>query len=80
MPRNSDARGVDALIQDTSRTENIKTSYYLRPDQMDVLDQRQVKLRRDGLRTANASLLMRAALDLALRHPDEWEQLVRESA
>lgn len=78
--RDDNVRGIDALIRSTARDPHIKTSYYLRPDQMELLDQHQVKLRSAGLRTANASLLMRAALDLAQRHPDEWGELIRASA
>jgi hypothetical protein len=60
--------------------EHIKTSYYLRPDQMDLLDARRAELRRAGVRSVNASMLMRTALDLAARHVDEWTELVEEAA
>jgi hypothetical protein len=58
----------------------IKTSAYLRPDQFELLDTLRSKHRAAGRRTVNASDLMRAAVDLAQAHPEEWQQLVEEQA
>jgi hypothetical protein len=81
VTKNSDGpRGVDAVIRSTApEPANIRAGYYLRPDQIHDLDSRQLRLRKDGLR-AGASLLVRAALDLAAKYPEEWEQLIRDSA
>lgn len=53
-----------------------KTSVYLRPDQMELLDTLRAAHRKAGHRTTSASDLMRAALDLAERHREEWDELV----
>lgn len=78
--RGDEARGIDALIRNTDRVEHIKTSYYLRPEQMELLDTARAALRRAGVRTANASMLMRAALELAAQHPEEWTELAKREA
>lgn len=72
-----EASGVDALIRDTSVTPHTKTTTYLRPDQMDLLDDLRRTHRRSGLRTTSASDLLRAAVDVAEKHPDEWADAVR---
>lgn len=57
-----------------------KTSVYLRPDQIAMLDARRAAHRAAGQRTTSASDLMRTALDLAEKHRDEWNELVVEAA
>jgi hypothetical protein len=80
VPRNDDARGVDALIRSTERVEYVKTSAYLRPDQMELLDGRRAGHRAAGRRTVSASDLVRTALDLAAKHQEEWDALVAQAA
>lgn len=58
----------------------IKSSAYLRPDQVDRLDQLRAKHRAAGRRTVSQSDLIRAALDLAHSHADEWDAMVEEQA
>jgi hypothetical protein len=72
--------GLDARDSDESGTipharrvsDAIKTSIYLRPDQMDLLDDRRAQYRSAGERWVSASDLVRAALDVADAHPGEW--------
>lgn len=75
MSRNREgdkANGIDALIRPTTTQEYIRTTAYLRPDQMELLDTLRAKHRRAGHRTTSASDLLRAAVDLAERYPDQW--------
>jgi hypothetical protein len=53
-------------------SDAIKTSFYLRPDQVDLLDDRKAEYPRAGARWVSASDLVRAALDVAGRHHAEW--------
>lgn len=63
-----------------SAPPSIKTSAYLRPEQLTMLDGRRAGHRAAGRRTVSASDLIRAALDLAARHEEEWDELVEENA
>jgi hypothetical protein len=59
---------------------NVKSSAYLRPDQLVFLDEQRAAHRAAGRRTVSASDLIRGALDLAKQYPVEWEQIVAEQA
>lgn len=79
MTRNADTqhRGTDALIRDTTpEPAQQRLTAYVRPDQVDVLDQLRAAHRKAGRRTVTASVLVRTALDLAKQHPDEWDEYV----
>jgi hypothetical protein len=58
----------------------VKTSAYVRPEQLAKLDDRRASHRAAGRRTVSGSDLVRAALDLAERHGEEWDQLVADTA
>lgn len=85
-PMRRPAKGTDVLIptaEPVSEPEtpaHVKTSYYLRPDQMELLDSMQAAFRKAGMRTVNASLVVRAALDVALEHEAEWDQAIERAA
>lgn len=55
---------------------NVKTSAYLRPEQLTRLDELRAAHRASGRRWVTGSDLIRAALILAEQHGEEWEQLV----
>jgi hypothetical protein len=57
-------------------SDAIKTSFYLRPEQMDMLDDRKGQYRSAGERWVSASDLVRAALDVADEHIEEWHAAV----
>lgn len=57
---------------------NVKTSAYLRPDQLTLLDEQRAAHRSAGRRWVTGSDLIRAALVVAAQHDAEWEQLVAE--
>lgn len=57
---------------------NVKTSAYLRPDQLTLLDELRAAHRAAGRRWVTGSDLIRAALILAEQHAELWEQLVAE--
>lgn len=74
-------RPRDVLLQPASAPPApayVKTSAYVRPDQMTLLDDLRAKHRSEGRRTVSASDLIRTALDLAARHSGEWGELVEE--
>lgn len=76
-------RPRDVLLEPASAPSapaHIKTSVYLRPDQIALLDARRAAHRAAGRRTVSASDLMRAAIDLALSYDDEWDAVVAEEA
>jgi len=54
----------------------VKTSAYVRPDQIELLDTLRASHRKAGRRTTSASDLIRAALDLAEHHQEEWDDLI----
>ena len=53
-------------------SDAIKASFYLRPDQMNLLDDYRAQYRSAGERWVSASDVVRAALDLADEHLEEW--------
>jgi len=57
---------------------NVKTSAYLRPEQLTLLDEQRAAHRGAGRRWVTGSDLIRAALTLAEQHPEEWSELVAE--
>lgn len=58
----------------------VRVGMYLRDEQIALLDRLRGEHRAAGRRTISASDLARAALDVAERHPDEWEKAVVEGA
>jgi hypothetical protein len=86
MPTPERQRPRDVLLTPTEPAsappapEYVKTSTYLRPDQIALLDELRSAHRRAGRRSVSASDLFRTAIDLAERHRDEWGQLVEEAA
>lgn len=80
-------RPANPLFSNTTEPANappapayVKTSVYLRPDQIELLDSLRAAFRKAGHRTTSASDLMRTALDLAGRYEDEWAELVEAAA
>ena len=63
-----------------SAPAHVKTSAYLRPDQLQRLDELRAAHRAAGRRTVSASDLIRAAIELAGKHEAEWEQIVADAA
>lgn len=61
-----------------SGVEIVKTTAYLTPDQVDGLDELRQQLRKQGYRLTTSAGLVRAAVRLASRHPDEWVQSALE--
>ena len=63
-----------------SAPATVKTSTYLRPEQAQLLDERRAAHRAAGRRTVSAADLIRAALDVAALHEDEWSEIVADAA
>lgn len=59
--------------------ELVKTSVYLRPEQMEWLDKMRSAYRKAGKRTTTASDLIREAIDLAREHEAELDAAIMES-
>jgi hypothetical protein len=59
--------------------DNVKTTTYLRPDQMELLDDVMRDLKGSGERWVKAANLIRAALDVARDNPEAWTRKVLDN-
>jgi hypothetical protein len=86
-PRRRDpVPGVDLLFSGRQQAvgsneapDNVKTTTYLRPDQMTLLDDVMRDLKGQGDRWVKAANLIRAALDVARDDPEKWVEQVRRN-
>jgi hypothetical protein len=82
MPTPERQRPRDVLLTPTEPAsappapEYIKTSTYLRPDQVEWLDTMRAAYRKAGKRGTSAADLFRAAIDLASHHEAELDALI----
>lgn len=79
-PRDVMFSGTEAPVSAPLPPSYVKTSAYIRPEQVTMLDERRAGHRQAGRRTVSASDLIRTALDLAAQHADEWDELVARAA
>lgn len=79
-PRDLMFSSTTSPASDPSAPATVKTSTYLRPEQAELLDRLRSAHRAAGRRTVSAADLIRAALDVAERHGDEWEEVVADAA
>jgi hypothetical protein len=76
--RRADPPRVQAIGSGES-PDNVKTTTYLRPDQMELLDDVMRDLKGSGERWVKAANLIRAALDVARDNPEAWTRKVLDN-